>query len=576
MGVKLKTKISSSIRLKLIILVSVVVFVSNLLLGISSYYLAKKELDNVGKIVLKNGVTMVKEVIKLKNKEVIQGRTSLFEAQESIKEYILGPKNVRGFRPINKNIDLGENGYIFIMDKKGLELAHPSIEGQNTWNTKDMSGEDVYVARELIKAALSGGGFETYYWKMTYSDKIAQKLAYTEYDSTWGWVIVSSAYFEDFNKGAREILIAFYINSMISILLGIGIIIVMARKIIDPIRKVSELSERFLDDNFRLNETILVSGNDEIRVLAESFNKMMVKINEEMKIRVKTQEELENINDRLEIMVEERTIELKRSKAELEMSLTALRETQDYLIRTEKMAALGNLVAGVSHEINTPLGVSVTSISYLENLNNKSIEELKVGNMTKEKLIEFFNKNIENIEIISYNLNRALELISSFKQVAVDQSHDPLMDIDLGEYLEKVLKSLKHEYKRSKHKISINSEGINIRTYPGAISQIVTNFIINSLIHGFEGVEEGLIEINAWIEGEYVLIVYRDNGRGISQENLNKIFDPFFTTRKEKGGSGLGLNIVYNLVTQKLNGNIYCSSNIGEGVEFIVKIPKML
>ena len=538
--------------------------------------MAKKELDNVGKIVLKNGVTMVKEVIKLKNKEVIQGRTSLFEAQESIKEYILGPKNVRGFRPINKNIDLGENGYIFIMDKKGLELAHPSIEGQNTWNTKDMSGEDVYVARELIKAALSGGGFETYYWKMTYSDKIAEKLAYTEYDPTWGWVIVSSAYFEDFNRGAKSILIAFYINSMISILLGIGIIIIMARKIIEPIRKVSELSGRFLDDNFRLNETILVSGNDEIRVLAESFNKMMLKINEEMKIRIKAQEELENINDRLEVMVEERTMELKRSKAELEMSLTALRETQDYLIRTEKMAALGNLVAGVSHEINTPLGVSVTSISYLENLNNKSIEELKVGNMTKEKLIEFFNKNIENIEIISYNLNRALELISSFKQVAVDQSHDPLMDIDLGEYLDKVLKSLKHEYKRSKHKISINCEGINIRTYPGAISQIVTNFIINSLIHGFEGIEEGTIEINGWIEGDYVLIVYRDNGRGISQENLNKIFDPFFTTRKEKGGSGLGLNIVYNLVTQKLNGNIYCTSNIGEGVEFIVKIPKML
>lgn len=569
-----------TLKNKMMLLITTLVLVTNIAVGISSYFTAKSELDKSGKIILENGVKMVKEAIKLKNVEVEKGLISIEEAQEQIKQYILGPKDKDGFRPINKNINLGENGYFFIMDENGVELAHPSIEGQETWHIKDMSGSDFYVTREIIKKAKEGGGFTSYYWTLPYSEKIEKKIGYSEIDEHWGWVVASSIYSKDFNKGAGNILNIFYISLTITFVGGFIISLIFSDHIIKPITK---LKEAMLQVNLGNMDLALVerSNNDELAILIDSFKMMLNRLKKEIEFSESTQKKMEEVNSNLETLVHERTLELternaelKKLNEELEDSMDKLRSTQHQLINSEKMAALGSLVAGVAHEINTPLGVSVTAVSHIEKLNHDNIELLMSGKMTKTDLKKFIMKLNESIDIVNHNLNRASELIKSFKEVAVDQASEELVEFNICDYLNKVLLSLKHEYKRTKHKIKVNcSASLNIKSYPGAYSQIFTNLIMNSLIHGFEDIKEGSIDINIYKDNSNLLIKYKDDGKGIPENLIEKIFEPFYTTKRNEGGSGLGLNIIHNLVTQKLNGDIKCTSNLNEGIYFEIKIP---
>jgi signal transduction histidine kinase len=174
--------------------------------------------------------------------------------------------------------------------------------------------------------------------------------------------------------------------------------------------------------------------------------------------------------------------------------------------------------------------------------------------------------------MILANLERAADLIQSFKQVAVDQSSESQRCFNLKEYLEEIMLSLAATLKKTKHTIKITGdEKLILDSYPGALSQIVTNLVMNSLIHAYDEEDSGQISLDFKLEGEQVILQYSDDGRGINPENISKIFDPFFTTNRSQGSTGLGLHIVYNLVTQKLNGTIQCESIVGVGSQFIIK-----
>ena len=195
--------------------------------------------------------------------------------------------------------------------------------------------------------------------------------------------------------------------------------------------------------------------------------------------------------------------------------------------------------------------------------------------MKKSDLDGFLDTVAQSGEMILSNLDRAANLIQSFKQVAVDQSIEDKREIELKNYIEEVLMSLRPKLKQSNHSVTINSdESVSLNTFPGTISQVVTNLVMNSVIHGFEERADGIISIDIKkLPNNHVSLVFKDNGRGIEKENLSKIFDPFFTTKRGSGGSGLGLNIIYNLISQKLNGTITCESEIGKGVNFLIEIP---
>ncbi|BBE31195.1 hypothetical protein OSSY52_13360 [Tepiditoga spiralis] len=264
--------------------------------------------------------------------------------------------------------------------------------------------------------------------------------------------------------------------------------------------------------------------------------------------------------------------ELQKTYKDLNIAYNNLKVAQSQLIETEKMAALGNLVAGVAHEINTPVGISLTAVSLIKEKSKEIKSEYASNKIKKSEFEEFLNIIAESSLIAESNLNKAAKLVKSFKNVAVDRMSEEKRRFNLKSYIEDVLLSLHTKYKHKNIKINIDiDDKIFINSYPGLFSQIITNFVINSILHGFEKRNSGVINIFAERKGNKLKLIYEDNGIGIKKENMKKIFEPFYTTKRGKGGSGLGLNIVYNIVTQKFNGNITCESN--NGTKFIIFIP---
>jgi len=265
---------------------------------------------------------------------------------------------------------------------------------------------------------------------------------------------------------------------------------------------------------------------------------------------------------------------LEQKNADLNQLVLKLKSTQSELIQKEKMAALGGLVAGIAHEINTPLGICVTGISHLQEeykLINHAIEK---NELTESQLISFFDDMNEVLVILETNIHRGAELINSFKQVAVDQSSNELRTINLSQYIRSILLSLKPRLKRSKIDIKVEcDESISLDVNAGAISQIISNLVINSIKHGFNETNEGKILIEAYEKNKNIIIRYRDDGAGMDDEALAQLFDPFFTTKRGEGGSGLGTHVVYNLVTTSLKGKIDVQSKVGKGLAYLIKFP---
>lgn len=299
-------------------------------------------------------------------------------------------------------------------------------------------------------------------------------------------------------------------------------------------------------------------------------------------------QKLQELNRNLEERVKNRTVKIERQKEEIEtqrdelafqrdrilQTLEELKRTQAHLIESKKMASLGVLVTGVAHEINTPVGVAITAVSNLVD-ETEHLEDLYNRKQVKlEDLNEYIVSTDQTSKLILKNLERTASLIQSFKQISVDQFKEQECSFYLKEYLENVINSLFPEIKNYKIDIEIDKK-IKLYSYPGIFAQIFTNLIMNSKIHGFIDKSTGKITINAGIKDNQLIINYKDNGKGISPGILSKIFDPFFTTQQQTG-TGLGLNIVYNLVTQKLKGSITCESQPEQGVLFILKLPETL
>jgi PAS domain S-box-containing protein len=272
---------------------------------------------------------------------------------------------------------------------------------------------------------------------------------------------------------------------------------------------------------------------------------------------------IHRMNLQLEQRVLERTSELEDAQAKL--------------VTSEKMAALGNLVAGVAHEINTPLGIGLTATSHLSERLDHYLKLYKEGRLTKSEFEVFLDLINESTSMILANLKRAAELIHGFKQVSVDQSSERRRKFDLGEYINEILISLRPKLKWTKHGVELDCpEGIEVDSYPGAIAQLLTNLVMNSITHGFEEQEGGRIWIKVDHDDSQIHMIIADDGKGMTRDQLDKIYDPFFTTKRGRGGSGLGMNVVYNLVTQVLGGSIECQSELGKGAVFDVTFPKVI
>jgi signal transduction histidine kinase len=266
---------------------------------------------------------------------------------------------------------------------------------------------------------------------------------------------------------------------------------------------------------------------------------------------------------------------LETQNAALAQALAQLQDAQSELVRQEKLASLGQMVAGVAHEINTPLGICVTATSHLVQELKLTKEELAAGEMTEDSLNAFFDVVDQSLRIMTTNTQRAASLVRSFKQVAVDQSSDDIRSFNLGAYLNEVLLSLQPKLKGRPVEVAVDCpKDLTMESFPGAVSQIVTNMVVNSLVHGFEREQRGHITIEARLDGDQVLFEYADDGAGMDADTLPKLFDPFFTTKRGSGGSGLGGHILYNLVTGALGGTLRAESSPGQGLRYHLRFPR--
>lgn len=328
---------------------------------------------------------------------------------------------------------------------------------------------------------------------------------------------------------------------------------------------------KIISTNHQLDEQNLML-EQEVARKTSSLSTTMLKMEMQQRELLEQQEKLQAENNRRRIT--QKT--LLETNSELKSSIFELNKAQDRLLDAEKMAVLGNMSAEVTHEINTPIGVSITSTSYLVDLLTKLKTDIADNKLSKRVLKDFTENTEQGLDLVLNNLNRASELITSYKQVAVDQISDKIRKVNLGNYIADVIKSLHPKLKNTNHTIKVDCpESAEVFCHAGAISQIFTNLIINSIIHGFKDIKNGVINILVQLNGDHVHIVYKDNGHGISDEQLKHLFDAFYTTTGNKGGTGLGTHIVKSLVHDTLNGTVTAYSTAGEGLSYDINFDSM-
>lgn len=267
---------------------------------------------------------------------------------------------------------------------------------------------------------------------------------------------------------------------------------------------------------------------------------------------------------------------LRKSRDRADAALAELQKTQTDLIQSEKLASLGQLVAGVAHEINTPLGIALTTATLLGDESKRFAESAAGGQLQRSVLERFLARTREGTQLLFSNLTRAADLVHSFKQVAADQASGERRQFEMGEWLQDLLTSLSPVLRKTQHEVLIECPpGLRMDTFPGALGQVITNLLTNALTHAYDGSPAGKLSIRvSEPRPDWVRIVFSDDGKGIPPENLAKVFDPFFTTGRSAGSTGLGLHIVYNLVNNMLQGRINLYSKVGKGTRFTIDLPK--
>lgn len=379
------------------------------------------------------------------------------------------------------------------------------------------------------------------------------------------WTVLVTEPLAHVHQPIREILYGLLLAGLVSTVLAIGVGILMATGFSIRFERLSTLARELAAG--RYPETWPESNVTEASALIGSIRQMADAVRQR-------EVDLRDLNAELEARVQARTEDLEMANAELSAAMNTLEQAQDELVRSEKMAALGSLVAGVAHELNTPIGNSLMVASTLQERTDEFESGIEKG-LTRTALNRQLSTSREAAASLVRNLQRAGELIASFKQVAVDQTTSARRRFALDEVVHEIILTLSPALKKMPWKIESDvPTGIWLESYPGPLGQVLTNLINNAVLHAFDGLPVGMIRVGARsLDESSMQLTLSDDGNGILPEHLPRIFDPFFTTRMGRGGTGLGLSICHNIVENILGGRVNVASTPGQGTVFTLTLP---
>ena len=362
---------------------------------------------------------------------------------------------------------------------------------------------------------------------LQYSFEGREFLAVYDYFEKWDWYIMVVADRDIiFNNVNRSVNLALVAGVSALIIAGYSLQVI-SKSISKPLEVLTNGTMKMKEGDY--SSRVLIERSDEIGDLAGAFNDMAEEI-------------------------EDNFIQIRA--------------------KSESLSLLASFAAGMAHDLKTPIGNSTTVISFMDAELVKLQAAYDSDRLKKDTLVEYLKESAESIDILTKNINHASELVTGYKTVSVDQLNREKRWIDLKEYVDEIIYTLRPKFKNTNYKVNnLVKEDLSIWTYPGALSQILTNLLVNSLVHGFDGREHGEINILMERRDGNIEMVYTDDGVGISEENLQYIYNAFFTTKHDQGGSGLGMHIIYNLVKSLLNGKVVCESALGKGVKFTIVFP---
>lgn len=403
-----------TLRSKVLVISFLLLFVPSLVIGLSGYSTAKSSLDDSGVVALKNLVRMTSGMIDSLQKEVDKGTLSLEDAQERVKIHILGEKT-DGKRPINKKLDIGKNGYFFILDKEGTLLAHPSLEGENLWDKADVDG--FLFVRDMIEKGDAGGGLTYYQWGLPDNpDKVAPKISYTEVNPHWGWYISAGSYMEDYNNGANRVLDILLVTLGASLLVGMVIILLFSHHLAKPLQLLTKQVQLVSSGHLDVNE-LRISNRDEIGTLASSVNQMTANLREMIGQVSITSEQVAATSQELSASSEETSL----AAEEISTAIQEISQRVELQIRsTEQMSAVvSEISTGIEHVSHSIQEVSESSseTAAIARMGNQvvsdSVEQMNQINVSRlemEKVIQVLGQKSEQIgNVISLITNIAAQ-----------------------------------------------------------------------------------------------------------------------------------------------------------------------
>ncbi|MES2947963.1 MAG: sensor histidine kinase [Pseudomonadota bacterium] len=461
------------------------------------------------------------------------------------------------------HIKVGETGYLYLLTRDRTMLFHPD------------------PARRLLLAAKPGqnkgldrainehfqGSTET-----VNSTGLHALATFTELKSL-GWILGANYPMAEVREPFRQSLRTIGGFALVACLLLFLLITLLVRRLLLPVRLITQ---HLAEVGQGKAQPLALPDAGELGLMTQAYNQMLTDLRTSESARMDGEHQLRVLNTGLEQRVLERTEELEKTNTELTQTLSTNLAIKNELVRSEKLAALGHLVAGLAHELNTPVGNALLAASALRARIKDIGDKMDAGAIKRSDFNEFKSDSMGAAILVEKNLHRAADLINSFKQMAVDQTAEHRRVFNVDKTIEEVVSTLEFQVRKRPIAVHLDLQsGVSMDSYPGPLGQLIVNFFTNALIHAFPADAAGDI----WITcnrpvADLVKIEFKDNGCGIPAAHIARIFDPFFTTRMGQGGSGLGLSIAFNIATGMLGGTLEVVSVEGQGSTFTVLLPR--